>query len=128
MQQTNNLLIKVFPFKEARNEVKNSSFAQRSAHREVKNMATGIDRTGRRAQAQRCRDKHVDLGHDQWSNQAKLITKSSDIMHDWLENHAQKMPQGTPAGKSQLILDEACSLSAEEIAVVSRGNPELCQA
>ena len=38
------------------------------------------------------------------------------------------MPQGTPAGKSQLILDEARSLSAEEIAVVSRGNPELCQA
>ena len=37
--------------KEARNEVKNSLFAQRSVHREVKNMATGIDRTGHRAQA-----------------------------------------------------------------------------
>ena len=37
--------------KVARNEVKNSSLAQRSAHREVKNMATGIDRTGRRGQA-----------------------------------------------------------------------------
>ena len=43
--------------KVARNEVKNSSFAQRSAHREVKNMATGIDRTGRRAQAG---DAHAD--------------------------------------------------------------------
>ena len=39
--------------KVARNEVKNTSFAQRSAHREGKNMATGIDRTGRRAQAMR---------------------------------------------------------------------------
>ena len=36
--------------KVARNEVESSSFAQRSAHREVKYMATGIDRTGRRAQ------------------------------------------------------------------------------
>ena len=39
----------------ARNEVKNVSFAQRSAHREVKNMATGIDWTGRRVQATRAR-------------------------------------------------------------------------
>ena len=37
----------------ARNEVKNSSFAQRSAHREGPNMTTGIDRTGRRAQTTR---------------------------------------------------------------------------
>ena len=43
-------------FKVARNEVKNSSFAQRSAHREVKNMATGIDLTGHRAQATRASD------------------------------------------------------------------------
>ena len=42
-------------FKVAQNEVKNASFAQRSAHREGKNMATGIDRTGRRAQATRAR-------------------------------------------------------------------------
>ena len=35
----------------ARNEVKNASFAQRSAHREGKNMATEIDWNGRRAQA-----------------------------------------------------------------------------
>ena len=42
-----------FFIKVARNEVKNASFAQRSAHRECKNMATGIDRTGRRAQATR---------------------------------------------------------------------------
>ena len=40
-----------FFIKVAGNEVKNPSFAQRSAHREGKNMATGIDRTGRRAQA-----------------------------------------------------------------------------
>ena len=31
------------------NELKNASFAQRSAHREGKKMATGINRTGRRA-------------------------------------------------------------------------------
>ena len=35
------------PFKVARNEVKNASFGQRPAHREGKNMVTGIDRTGR---------------------------------------------------------------------------------
>ena len=45
-----------FFIKVARNEVKNASFAQRSAHREGKNMATGIDRTGRRAQATRADD------------------------------------------------------------------------
>ena len=43
----------IVSIKVARNEVKNSSFAQRSAHREGQNMATGIDRTGRRAQATR---------------------------------------------------------------------------
>ena len=42
--------------KVAWNEVKNASFAQRSAHREGKNMATGIDRTGRGAQATRADD------------------------------------------------------------------------
>ena len=42
-----------FFIKVARNEVKNASFVQRSAHREGKNMATGVDRTSRRAQATR---------------------------------------------------------------------------
>ena len=49
--------------KVARNEVENASFAQRSAHRECKNMATGIDRTGRRAQATRAQTKtDVQIG------------------------------------------------------------------
>ena len=42
-----------FLFKVTQNEVKNASFVQRSAHREGWNMATGIDRTGRSAQAMR---------------------------------------------------------------------------
>ena len=41
--------------KVARNEVKNASFAQPSAHRDSRIMATGIDWTGRRAQATRAR-------------------------------------------------------------------------
>ena len=46
-------------FKVARNEVKNASFAQRSAHCEVRNMATGIGRTGCRAQATRARGRRT---------------------------------------------------------------------
>ena len=43
------------PLKVARNEVKPSSFAQRSAHGEVKIRASGLDRTGRSASATRGR-------------------------------------------------------------------------
>ena len=43
-------------FMVARNEVKNASFAQRSAHSEGMNKATGIDWTCRRAQATRADD------------------------------------------------------------------------
>ena len=39
----------------ARNQVKHASFAQRSEQRELKNMATGIDGTGHKAQATRAR-------------------------------------------------------------------------
>ena len=49
--------------KVARSEVKNASFAQRSAHREGKNIATWFDRTGRRAQETRTDDdgRHVQI-------------------------------------------------------------------
>ena len=50
------------PLRVARNEVKNAPFAQRSAHREGKNMATGIDRTGRRAQATCVRTTDFQIG------------------------------------------------------------------
>ena len=60
---------------------------------------------------QRRRDKLEDLPCR--AIKALVIAKSSGIMHDWLDKHAQKLPQGTPARRSRL--DEARFLSAEEI-------------
>ena len=47
-------------------------------------------------------------------------------MIGWINTIAQKNPEGTSAVRSPL--DEAGSLSAVEIAHVSCGNSELCEA